>query len=549
MLRHLFKIMKKCPFCKKEIADDTTFCGYCGKELNNDKTETSFSVLYEIAMAYLGNKKIAKEFADEYVNKNNAIRELGKRCVSYIQERNINLFQDERISKGTAELTSFNNFENDIASFDYEERIVSIMKVKEDLSSYEIADILGISEDSVKAILESAYNKVNPKLETIKIKNVENVEKPKPKNKNIIKKVGILLGIVLLSILLGFFMLKQYAQRQYVLGIEAREVNDNEKAIKHLRRSVRFGGANSESEIALANLYYEMGDYLSASIRYEDYINAGGDVNRVNESLSIAYDELAIEEIKKYSISEGINYLRKEYKITGDDKLNNWIDALQGGEVMYKDEYGNEYNQYGKPVTLKGLCENKETYNVEIQYDNKLIKDIKVDDVLVKDFMMDEDAEYELYFYPNNKSSRYSINKSIYKNDLLIRQEINNSKTQEVFNYEYEYDEDDRIYKRLIKDNQNIVTEYIYDEEGLLIQEITADKEERIRNIIYKYEEGILKEITDIDTKDKNSIRKTIYQFTGMSRPYKATILDGSNKEVAKGIFIRDNGWIFLYNQ
>ena len=541
--------MKKCPYCKKEIADDTSFCGYCGKELTKDNTDNNFSALYEIAMAYLGNKKVAKEFAKEYVDKNNAIRELGKKCVSYIQERNINLFQDERISKGTKELEAFNNFENEIASFDYEERIVSIMKVKEDLSSYEIADILGISEDSVKAILESAYNKVNPKFETIKIKNIENVEKPKPKRKAIIKKIGILLGIILLTILLGFFALKQYAQRQYVLGIESREANDNEKAIKHLRRAVRFDGANSESEIALANLYYETGDFLSASIRYEDYINAGGDAKRVNESLSLAYDELALEEIKKSSISEAIDYLRKEYKITGDDKLNNWIDALQGGEVMYKDEYGNEYNQYGKPVFLKGLCENGEVYNVEIQYEDKLMSVIKVDDTLLKDFVMDEDAKYELYFYPKNNSSRYYINKSIYKNDLLIRQEILNNKDQEVINYEYEYDENNRSSKRLVKDNQNIITEYIYGEDGMLIQEITTNKEERIRNTIYKYEEGILKEITDIYTQDKNNIRKTIYQFTGMNRPYKATILDGNNKEIAKGIFIRDNGWIFLYNQ
>ena len=541
--------MKKCPYCKKEIPSDTTFCGYCGKSLDKYLEETSFSVLYELAMGYLANKKLAKEMAEEFENKEDAIRELGKKCVSYIQQRNIDLFQDEMIAKGTKELDSFKHFEKDIAPLDYEERIVSIMKVKEGLTVQEIKDILGIEEDHIHALLESSYNKIHPepkKAPVIKVDNKEEVKKiPNPLFKKA-RRIAITLIILFLA---GYLGLREYVSREYTLGLEAKERNDNEEAIKHLRRAVRFGGANSESEVALANVYYDIGDYLSASIRYEDYINAGGDSALVNEKLSYTYNALAQEALDIYDKKTSIEYLRKEFKINSDKHTEQLIKILQSDSNPYIDNEGNEYSDEGYPTLLKAFKNGKELYEVGIEYEDGYISKVKVDNIYIDDIKIKENEIYEINCYPSNNVTRYKVIKKLYQNDLLNQIETKVGNKSELVEYSYEYDESNKAIKKYEVGNERNITILSYDEEGRLIKEASTSEEFRVEATTYTYEEGNLKEVVVDKTRDKEKPTKTIYEYTGYSNPYRAYVYNDKEEEIAKGFYIKDNVWIFLYNQ
>ena len=548
MLRHLFQNMKKCPYCKKEIPNDTSFCGYCGKSLEKYLEETSFPVLYEMAMGYLANKELAKEYAKELENTEDAIRELGKKCVSYIQKRNVDLFQDEMIAKGTKELSSFSNFEKEIVPLDYEERIVSIMKVKEGLSIEEIKEILGIEEDHIRALLESSYNKIHPEPKKAPVIKVDNIEEPKKIPSSIFKKIRRVAVALIILFLLGYFGLREYVNIEYTLGLEARERNDNESAIKHLRRAVRFGGANSEAEIALANVYYDKGDYLSASIRYEDYINGGGDAEVIKEKLSNSYMALAKEAIDQDNIQSSIEYLNKSQKISNDSKTGIMIKALSSSDKKYIDEDGNEYNIYGDPTLLK-LNSEKGFYQVSIEYDNEHVSEIKVDNMVIDDINVIDNEEYEIYCYPSNSVTRYKVKKNSYKDGLLHSVETKVGNKIDIIEYEYNYDENDRAITRSgVGDDKNN-TKIEYDEKNRVIRESSATQDFRIDVTTYTYEEDNLVEKVIDKTRNIDEPIKIVYEYTGFSNPYLATIYSVNDEEIAKGFYIKDNVWIFLYNQ
>lgn len=541
--------MKKCPYCKKEIPSDTTFCGYCGKSLDKYLEETSFNVLYELAMGYLANKKVAKEIAKEFENKEDAIRELGKKCVSYIQKRNIDLFQDEMISKGTKELEKFNNFEKDIVPLDYEERIVSIMKVKEGLTIQEIKDILGIEEDHIHALLESSYNKIHPEPKKAPVIKVDNKEEPKKTPNPFFKKVRRIAVALIILFLAGYLGLREYVSREYTLGLEAKERNDNEEAIKHLRRAVRFGGANSESEVALANVYYDTQDYLSASIRYEDYINAGGDSALVNEKLSYTYNALAQEALNNGDTQVAVDYFKKEYKISSNEEANRMIKIIQSNESPYIDNEGNEYSEVGYPTLLKASKNGKELYEVSVEYDEGYISRVKVDNTYIDDIKIKENEIYEINCYPSDNDTRYKVIKNIYQNNLLNQTETTVGKKSNTVEYEYEFDESNKATKRYEVGNERNITILTYDTEGRLNKEASTSEEFRVEATTYTYEEDILKEVVVDKSRDKENPTKTIYEYTGYSKPYRAYVYNDKDVEIAKGYYIKDNVWIFLYNQ
>ena len=116
--------------------------------------------LRELAEGYTGNSAKAKEIAAEAKSDADPVRKVRLLSVMYVQQRDLNLFEQEETPKaGAEELREVRDIGRELIEMDYEERIVSLMKAYEHLSSSEIAAQLGISEEYVKALLQSAYVK------------------------------------------------------------------------------------------------------------------------------------------------------------------------------------------------------------------------------------------------------------------------------------------------------------------------------------------------------------------------------------------------------
>ena len=134
--------------------------------MNTEKEQ----LLKELAAGYTGNEAEAARIAAEAAADENPVRRVRELSVMYVQDRDRDLFENVKTPRDDQkELSEINDLNRDLLQMDHEERIVSLMKVYEHLGNAEIAEILGIDETYVRALLQDAEEKLPHPEESIPV--------------------------------------------------------------------------------------------------------------------------------------------------------------------------------------------------------------------------------------------------------------------------------------------------------------------------------------------------------------------------------------------
>ena len=203
-------------------------------EMNTEKEQ----LLKELAAGYTGNEAEAARIAAEAAADENPVRRVRELSVMYVQDRDRDLFENVKTPReDQKELSEINDLNRDLLLMDYEERIVSLMKVYEHLGNAEIAEILGIDETYVKALLQDAEEKLPHPEESIPVpERTMPEEQPAEKPKwhfSISLRAGLILAAVLVLALGIFLSVRSYSHGQYERGVLAMEDGNYEEAVKY----------------------------------------------------------------------------------------------------------------------------------------------------------------------------------------------------------------------------------------------------------------------------------------------------------------------------
>ena len=304
--------------------------------------------LLRLANAYVSNPAVAAQLVENIENEENPVRRLSEECVKYIRSRESDLFQNPPAYTPQAKEPE-NLGEEDLKALDYEERIIVLMVLGEQLNFRETADLLGIEVEHVHAWLQSAYRKTHPAVThaVVEVREKRETAKADPgKDKPRIPRFAVIAVLVLATVAGLFFGIRAYAHGQYEDGVEAMMCKDYEQALEHLTNASRYGSKAPDLEMRLADANYFLGNYEDAQQLYEKVLGTG-----FNDRLLGCYEALADKCLMAGDKEEAVRYLRRSYVLAENEKTSQRIEALRG-DGTYTDANGNIFDAYGDPVRL-----------------------------------------------------------------------------------------------------------------------------------------------------------------------------------------------------
>ena len=338
-------------------------------EMNTEKEQ----LLKELAAGYTGNEAEAARIAAEAAADENPVRRVRELSVMYVQDRDRDLFENVKTPReDQKELSEINDLNRDLLLMDYEERIVSLMKVYEHLGNAEIAEILGIDETYVKALLQDAEEKLPHPEESIPVpERTMPEEQPAEKPKwhfSISLRAGLILAAVLVLALGIFLSVRSYSHGQYERGVLAMEDGNYEEAVKYFKKAAGWGEGD-QAMLKTGDAYFLMGNDSNAYTYYEDYHEKYPSDAYAIDQMILCLTKQADRNIMANDLTKAKEALEKINSLKESVFVGYRLKALEAGG-HYQTDDGSVWNLYGQ--LMKAACltdSNAVLYTVEMQYD------------------------------------------------------------------------------------------------------------------------------------------------------------------------------------
>ena len=457
--------------------------------------------LRELAEGYTGNSAKAKEIAAEAKSDADPVRKVRLLSVMYVQQRDLDLFEHEETPKaGAEELREVRDIGRELIEMDYEERIVSLMKAYEHLSSSEIAAQLGISEEYVKALLQSAYVKAGHQ----QAREIDEPEElpPQPSEKNkkpaapkISWKMILILAAVVVFLGGIFISVRSFSHSLYEKGMAEMESGDYESAVKSFRSAAAWG----EGDIAvlrMADASFLGGDDVNAYTFYEDYYVKHEEDEYVRSQMVRCLYLQADRNLNNGNTKKAKELLERAATLKDSVYTEYRLKAIEEDGTWQRED-GVVWNMYGRPV--RAACLNDKgnvLYTVEIVYDEdgkwqKMTagKSGTLRTSQYADFLFGEETVYDVRWIPGG--------------DLPAAQAVSYTGTRE--DAQYEYDEDGNPTAMVIEHDSS-------------------------------------------DTSAFADYVKVVFVKNSYGETTEAEVYDRDDRKIGTGIYVPDSGWLYLYS-
>lgn len=583
--------MKKCPYCGFENKDDALFCGGCGKELPVEKA--SAEELQKLAFAYTGSHTAAKEIS----KKSSDNKEVRTASIAWIQER-YPLFQDIVVSDETSPvLEELTDFDTQLNAMDYEERIVSLMHCVEKLSVSDISSELSISEDYVKGLLQDAYNKSqgkparNVKPHVVKKEEPEKKKEKKKKKADTRKKehplswkvkVQIVIAVIIAIVLGVFFGTRSYGNTQYESGISLLSQKNYKGAVTAFQDAEKFGHRKEDVLLKLGEAYYGNGQYTDAVSSLEEYLKEHPDSKDGEKDLVRAYEKCADEALKDSDTDKAESYLKKAYALDQNEYTYIRMQAIKSEDGTFTDKStGAVYDKWGRPVVISIYDDNGDRlYQVEISYKKGHIsrmEEYTVDGArktIVKDIPTEGNITVN-WLYSEDNPIEYNVISEVMDEDLISEKTIFDGYNTKTYTWSYQMSNKRPVSAVIETDDGEMKETYSYKNNQLYT--LSRDSEDGTYTYTYSYDKKQLKQVNITSGKKKGKItctydedgnltkikesgnitddmnpepyegnRTITYTYASDGSPMTCTVTS-KKKTVGQGIYIRNTGWIMLY--
>lgn len=584
----------KCIKCGYDNDDSAKFCINCGTALPKPEPKQDASIFVELAEAYTGNLAAAKEIAAKNPN---TIRSISEASLKWIRAKDSTLFQDGgKSEEGKPILNDLENTEKTLRDLDYEERIVVLMHCLEKMKPIQIAQMLHITEDEVLYYLQSAYAKNNPvqtavpqdtpaekKKAAKKKRPVRRPVKKEPRDANdgpkflrrITWQTRIIIAVIAAIVIGTFIGIKNYAHDEYLRGTAYLEEGDYESAIEPLLNAKRYGGSE-DAGLKLGDVYYDQENYTKA---LEEYLGCRQEKTEVQKALIRTYQKLAEEEIAASNYGNAASYLQSQYDLDQDEHTLIQLNAAQNGGT-YTDDNGNVYNAWGDPEKLCAVKDGRTLYTIELIYhDDRTLKEMKEytsssSKVIYNQLGTGKDIEASWLPLKDGRIV-YSVQTSVnddhgsptqitvttstsvlktsctytYQDDQITSASIKSPDGTVKADYTYQ---DGRLAE--ITNSDSTVTTYEYDRNGWLIHETTVKENgDIVADTAYDYDDSgnVIEKIVkrqSIDGILPYSDNEDIIYTNRYDGSFSTMTVYAHDKEIAKGYYIENAGWIILYD-
>lgn len=553
----------KCKNCGHENEAGLKYCTNCGQPLEM----ISEDVLLDLALAYTGIPSVAQEIIKQ---SKPTIQDIRKQSILWIQEQNQDLFQDKITPIEGPTLDTITDISQDLKDLDYEERIVVLMHCVEKLSIEQISQELSLPTNQIQFYLQQSYQKCHPQgnqplpskpKQPIKAKTKKKEAIVQPKFlSHITWKTQVTIALIIAIGLGSFLGIKSYASNEYENGVKLYENGDYEQAVDPLLNAKRYGGSN-DAGLMLAKTYYSLEQYDNALKELEQCEDSDEEVNKY---LVLTYTQLANIEVASKNYGEALTYLEKQYEIDKDEVTNRRIQACQNNGT-YETQEGN-YNAYGNPTKLYALDGDKRIYQVDFDYD----EDQKLSGmqeyvssgtkkVVFNSFENVQETDIT-WSYLNEKPGYYEVVSNLLneENQVLVSTISNPNQTSKI-SYTYTYDADNQIKEVTVEGKETTTDTYEYNGQLLtdIIHEdgtVTSYKYNRKNQLTSKREinqDGSTTLETTYTYKDKQLDTKQVdditYEYTYTNKQPNTCIIQKEGKEIGRGYYVRNQGWIYLY--
>lgn len=340
---------------------------------NTDRNSESF--LKDLAEGYSGNGAEAERIAKEAVNDSDPLGRVRLLSIMYVQSRDRDLFEAEaEPQENMPELSEISDLSRDLADMDHEERIVSLMKVYEGKDNAAIAEILGISEDHVKALLQSAAGHMAKTPGGILNHPEEEDMPPQPQKEeekfriSLSLKAWLIIAAGIVFALGVFFSVRSYAHGQYERGMAALERGDYAEAVRDFRRAAGWGEGD-QAILKIGDAYFLAGNDIDAYTHYEDYHEKFPRDEYAVEQMVLCLRQQADRYILANDLKHAETALEKMNSLQPSVYTDYRLRAIsEGGTFQTAD--GSVWNMYGQLV--RAACLNDAgtvLYTVELLYD------------------------------------------------------------------------------------------------------------------------------------------------------------------------------------
>ena len=410
-----------------------------------------------------------------------------------------------------------------------------------------------------------------------------------PPKKSLEKAVRILviaaavLTTVIIAITLG---IRSFITREYQKGLSAYENGRYEEAVTALKHAVSWGH-NDEAYALLAGSYYQLGRYDEAYETYGIVYETMSTDEKVTAGYAQTCEKLAYRCISENNAEQAVVYLRKEYELTNDERVDRRIKAIEGGG-SYADEHGSVYNLAGLLEYAVCYDENgKELYHAELQYDldghwqfAKAAAADRQKKSVFGTFDWFETDEFELSVYPAGDGySWISEKKERTGDDYLKRITWISEVSKDTLSFEYSHNSKGYLEKGTVTsdknqtmqiewtgeqypdhavlniDDQKYIAMFTYNAQGK-IETINVTK--NLLQTVYQYtavynEDGMITETVEKNNgmplsrwEPGRSYRRTITQYSA-HQPVSREVYQENGKLLARGYYVDGCGWLMMY--
>lgn len=412
-------------------------------------------------------------------------------------------------------------------------------------------------------------------------------DEPPKKSMEKAMRILVIAAAVIVTVTIAITLgIRSFITREYQKGAAAYENGEYESAITALNHAVRWGH-NDEAYVLLAGSYYQLGRYEQAYETYGIVYETMSDDERVVSGYAETCERLAYRCITENNSEEAVVYLRREFELTDDERVERRIRAIEGGG-SFADEHGNVYN-------LAGLLENavcydengKEIYHAELLYDldghwqfAKASAPDRQKKSVFGTFDWFETGEFELSVYPDGDEFSWISEKKELNSDARVKRMTSISEiTKYILTFDYSHNSKGLLEKEKITSSSGETMEVEwtgeeYPDHAVLniggqkyIAVITYNAKGNVETVnvtknllqtVYQYsavynEEGMITETTVRNNgmplsmwRPGGSYRRTVTEYSA-HQPVTRTVYRENGKVMARGYYVDGCGWLMMY--